>query len=187
MRRTCPRRKGPALAPVARADVPAAPLRPLGPGLRQLGHARMATTMPRKLTRDTGGFVIGADAERQLFGSGDWRFGIAGGYTDDSLKVRAGSRAATTSRSSERSMAGRAMGRSTSRPERSPRLDRHAYEPLDHLPRLQRRGELELWRLCGARLRRGRLSPALPWDALVLCAGPLGPQRRTTSPSCKAR
>jgi outer membrane autotransporter protein len=41
-----------------------------------------------KLSRDTGGFVIGADADRQ-FWNGDWRFGIAGGYTDDSLKVSA--------------------------------------------------------------------------------------------------
>ncbi len=40
-----------------------------------------------KLSRDTGGFIIGADAERQLF-SGDWRFGMAGGYTDDGLKVQ---------------------------------------------------------------------------------------------------
>src|SRR6202035_2685535 len=32
--------------------------------------------------------IIGADAERQLW-SGDWRFGVAGGYTDDSLKVPA--------------------------------------------------------------------------------------------------
>jgi outer membrane autotransporter protein len=41
-----------------------------------------------KLTRDTGGFVIGIDAERQLL-NGDWRIGTAGGYTDDSLKVSA--------------------------------------------------------------------------------------------------
>ncbi|MBV9937562.1 MAG: autotransporter domain-containing protein [Acidobacteriaceae bacterium] len=41
-----------------------------------------------KLSSNTGGFIIGADAERQLF-NGDWRFGIAGGYTDDSLKVSA--------------------------------------------------------------------------------------------------
>ena len=39
-----------------------------------------------KLTRDTGGFIIGADSKARLW-SGDWRFGIAGGYTDDTLKV----------------------------------------------------------------------------------------------------
>ena len=40
------------------------------------------------LSRDTGGFIIGADAERQFL-DGSWRFGLAGGYTDDSLKVAA--------------------------------------------------------------------------------------------------
>ncbi len=42
-----------------------------------------------KLTRDTRGFIIGADADvLQLTGrTGLWRLGIAGGYTDDNLKV----------------------------------------------------------------------------------------------------
>ena len=39
-----------------------------------------------KLTRATGGFIIGADAGQQFFG-GNWHFGLAGGYSDDSLKV----------------------------------------------------------------------------------------------------
>ena len=39
-----------------------------------------------KLSRDTGGFIIGADAGRPFL-DGDWRFGIAGGYTDDRFKV----------------------------------------------------------------------------------------------------
>ena len=40
-----------------------------------------------KLSRDTGGFIIGADTTIGTGWSGVWRLGVAGGYTDDSLKV----------------------------------------------------------------------------------------------------
>ena len=39
-----------------------------------------------RMTRELGGFIIGLDTERQLMG-GLWRFGVAGGYTDDNIKV----------------------------------------------------------------------------------------------------
>ena len=82
-----PSRKGPALAPVS-----VQMMQPRFFGLWAQGFGDWGKTNgdnnAAKLTRDTGGFIIGADAERQLW-NGDWRFGIAGGYTDDSLKVQA--------------------------------------------------------------------------------------------------
>ena len=82
-----PSRKGPVLAPVAVQMV-----QPRLFGLWAQGFGDWGKTNgdnnAAKLTRDTGGFIIGADAERQFF-NGDWRFGIAGGYTDDSLKAQA--------------------------------------------------------------------------------------------------
>ena len=57
------------------------------------------------------------------------------------------------------------------------RLDPDPYDPLDPLPLLRRCGKLELWRLCGARLRGGRLPAALPWEPVVLRAGALEPER----------
>jgi uncharacterized protein with beta-barrel porin domain len=83
-----PTRK-PALAPVAVQMV-----QPRLFGLWGQGFGDWGTTGSdrnvgaAKLSRDTGGFIIGADAERQFL-NGTWRFGVAGGYTDDSLKVSA--------------------------------------------------------------------------------------------------
>ncbi|SED11360.1 outer membrane autotransporter barrel domain-containing protein [Rhizobiales bacterium GAS191] len=42
-----------------------------------------------KLSRNTGGFILGADTTQTLGWSGVWRLGIAGGYTDDRIKVSA--------------------------------------------------------------------------------------------------
>jgi len=39
------------------------------------------------LSRSTGGFVLGADTTVSVPWSGSWRFGVAGGYTNDSLKI----------------------------------------------------------------------------------------------------
>ena len=39
------------------------------------------------LSRSTGGFVLGGDVSTMSFMGGDWRFGLAGGYTNDSLTV----------------------------------------------------------------------------------------------------
>ncbi|SEE58064.1 autotransporter-associated beta strand repeat-containing protein [Rhizobiales bacterium GAS188] len=39
------------------------------------------------LSRQTGGFILGADMTQTAGWSGVWRLGIAGGYTDDSLKI----------------------------------------------------------------------------------------------------
>ena len=82
-----PSRKGPVLAPVA-VQMVQPPLFGLwGQGFGDWGKTN-GDHNAAKLTRDTGGFIIGADAERQLW-NGDWRFGVAAGYTDDSLKVQA--------------------------------------------------------------------------------------------------
>ncbi|MBV9975912.1 MAG: autotransporter domain-containing protein, partial [Hyphomicrobiales bacterium] len=39
------------------------------------------------LSRSTGGFVIGGDVSARGFMGGDWRFGLAGGYTNDRITV----------------------------------------------------------------------------------------------------
>ena len=39
------------------------------------------------LSRATGGFVLGGDVSATNFMGGDWRFGLAGGYTNDSITV----------------------------------------------------------------------------------------------------
>ncbi|MBV9751725.1 MAG: autotransporter domain-containing protein, partial [Hyphomicrobiales bacterium] len=39
------------------------------------------------LSRSTGGFVLGGDVSVSNFMGGDWRFGLAGGYTNDSINV----------------------------------------------------------------------------------------------------
>ena len=82
-----PSRKGPALAPVAVQMYQPRLFGLWGQGFGDWGNTD-GDHNAAKLSRDTGGFIIGADAERQLF-NGDWRFGVAGGYTDDSLKVSA--------------------------------------------------------------------------------------------------
>ena len=81
-----PTRKGPQLAPVE--------VRMYQPhlfGLWGQGFGDWGTTSSdnnaAKLTRDTGGFIIGADTTIGTGWSGVWRLGVAGGYTDDSLKV----------------------------------------------------------------------------------------------------
>ncbi|MFI5014047.1 MAG: autotransporter domain-containing protein [Hyphomicrobiales bacterium] len=80
-----PSGKGPALAPV---DVQM--YRPRLYGLWGQGFGDWGRTgsdhNAAKLTRDTGGFIIGADAAEHALG-GTFRLGLAGGYTDDSLKV----------------------------------------------------------------------------------------------------
>jgi outer membrane autotransporter protein len=82
-----PSRKGPVLAPVAVQMVQPRLFGLWGQGFGDWGRTG-GDHNAAKLTRDTEGFIIGADAERQLF-NGDWRFGVAAGYTDDSLKVSA--------------------------------------------------------------------------------------------------
>ena len=82
-----PSRKGPALAPVVVQMVQPRLFGLWGQGFGDWGNTS-GDHNAAKLTRDTGGFIIGVDAERQLW-NGDWRFGFAAGYTDDSLKVQA--------------------------------------------------------------------------------------------------
>jgi outer membrane autotransporter protein len=82
-----PSRKGPVLAPVAVQMMQPQLFGLWGQGFGDWGKTN-GDHNAAKLTRDTGGFIIGADAERHLW-NGDWRFGVAAGYTDDSLRVQA--------------------------------------------------------------------------------------------------
>jgi outer membrane autotransporter protein len=82
-----PSGKGPALAPVAVQMVQPRLFGLWGQGFGDWGKTDNDHNAG-KLSRDTGGFIIGADAERQFLND-DWRIGVAAGYTDDSLKVQA--------------------------------------------------------------------------------------------------
>jgi len=80
--------RGPALAPIA-----VQMYQPHLFGLWGQGFGNWGTSdsdhNAAKLSRDTGGFVIGADADLGdlAHGSGVWRLGVAGGYTNDSWSV----------------------------------------------------------------------------------------------------
>jgi outer membrane autotransporter protein len=80
-----PSGKGRALAPVEVTMVRPSLFGLWGQGFGDWGRTG-SDHNAAKLTRDTGGFIIGADSGQQFFG-GNWHFGVAGGYTDDSLKV----------------------------------------------------------------------------------------------------
>ena len=125
-----------------------------------------------KLTRDTGGFIIGADAP-SMRSAAPWRFGVAGGYTDDSLKVANRQSSGDYQSIFGALYGGASFGAIDLKAGAVAATTRHPYEPRHHLPGLQRRGELELWRLGRAGFRRDRLHLAFPRDALVLRAGPL--------------
>jgi outer membrane autotransporter protein len=80
-----PSRKGPALAPVAVQMYQPRFIGLWGQGFGDWGHDGGDHNAAR-MTRELGGFIIGLDGERQ-FWNGTWRFGVAGGYTSDTLKV----------------------------------------------------------------------------------------------------
>jgi outer membrane autotransporter protein len=82
-----PTRKGPALAPVE-VKMYRPPLFELwGQGFGDWGRTSTDHNAA-SLSRDTAGFVAGADVTRSLW-NGMVRLGLAGGYTNDSLNVRA--------------------------------------------------------------------------------------------------
>ena len=177
--------RGPALAPVA-----VQMYQPRLFGLWAQGFGDWGKTNgdhnAAKLTRDTGGFIIGADAERQLW-SGDWRFGVAAGYTDDSLKVQARS-----SSGDYQSIFGALYGKAS-----YGAIDLKAGAILAStnthtsrsiiFPGFADAASSSYGGYCGARLRRTRLPPALPWDAVVLRAGPLRPHRELRALPARGR
>ena len=83
-----PSRKGPALAPVAVQMYQPRVIDLWGQGFGDWGRTS-SNGNAATLSRQTGGFVLGGDVSATNFIGGDWRFGLAGGYTSDSLTVSA--------------------------------------------------------------------------------------------------
>jgi fibronectin-binding autotransporter adhesin len=81
-----PSGKGPALAPVSVQMYQPHLFGLWGQGFGNWGHTSTDRNAA-SLTRDTGGFVAGADVTRSLW-NGIFRLGLAGGYTSDSLSVK---------------------------------------------------------------------------------------------------
>ncbi|MBV9181238.1 MAG: autotransporter domain-containing protein, partial [Acidobacteria bacterium] len=81
-----PSRKGPALAPVTASFYQSHVFDLWGQGFGDWGHVS-SDGNAAALSRSTGGFVIGGDVSARGFMGGDWRFGLAGGYTNDRITV----------------------------------------------------------------------------------------------------
>jgi len=81
-----PSRKGPALAPVTASFYQSRLFDLWGQGFGDWGHVS-SDGNAAALSRSTGGFVIGGDVSARGFMGGDWRFGLAGGYTNDRITV----------------------------------------------------------------------------------------------------
>ncbi|MFI5015570.1 MAG: autotransporter domain-containing protein [Hyphomicrobiales bacterium] len=82
-----PSGKGPALAPVEVRMYQPRMFGAWGQGFGNWGHTA-SDGNAASLSRSTGGFVLGADAAQTMW-NGIFRLGLAGGYTTDSLNVRA--------------------------------------------------------------------------------------------------
>ncbi|MBV8428784.1 MAG: autotransporter domain-containing protein, partial [Hyphomicrobiales bacterium] len=81
-----PSRKGPALAPVTASFYQSRLFDLWGQGFGNWGRVS-SDGNAAALSRSTGGFVIGGDVSARGFMGGDWRFGLAGGYTNDRITV----------------------------------------------------------------------------------------------------
>jgi outer membrane autotransporter protein len=81
-----PSAKKPGLAPVAVSLYRPRLFDLWGQGFGDWGHVG-GNGNAASLSRSTGGFVLGGDLSTTSFMGGDWRFGLAGGYTNDSLTV----------------------------------------------------------------------------------------------------
>jgi fibronectin-binding autotransporter adhesin len=81
-----PSRKGPALAPVAVQMYQPRMFDLWGQGFGDWGRVK-SDGNAATLSRSTGGFVLGGDISATNLMGGDWRFGLAGGYTNDSIDV----------------------------------------------------------------------------------------------------
>jgi outer membrane autotransporter protein len=81
-----PSRKGPPLAPIEARMYQPRMFDLWGQGFGDWGRAR-GDGNAAAFARSTGGFVLGGDVSASGFAGGDWRFGVAGGYTSDSIHV----------------------------------------------------------------------------------------------------
>jgi fibronectin-binding autotransporter adhesin len=81
-----PSRKGPALAPVAVQMYQPRMFDLWGQGFGDWGRVS-SDGNAASLSRTTGGFMLGGDASATNLMGGAWRFGLAGGYTNDSITV----------------------------------------------------------------------------------------------------
>ncbi len=81
-----PSRKGPALAPVAVQMYQPRMFDLWGQGFGDWGRVS-SDGNAASLSRTIGGFVLGGDASATNLMGGDWRFGLAGGYTNDFITV----------------------------------------------------------------------------------------------------
>ncbi|MFI5011657.1 MAG: autotransporter domain-containing protein [Hyphomicrobiales bacterium] len=82
-----PSGKGPALAPVEVRMYEPRIFGLWGQGFGDWGHTS-SNRNAASLDRSTGGFMLGGDVGVRGFAGGDWRFGVAGGYTNDQIDVR---------------------------------------------------------------------------------------------------
>ena len=81
-----PSGKGPALAPVTVRLYQPRLFDFWGQGFGDWGRTK-SDGNAAALSRSTGGFVLGGDVSASRLLGGDWRFGLAGGYTNDSINV----------------------------------------------------------------------------------------------------
>ncbi len=81
-----PSRKGPALAPVAVRMYQPRLFDLWGQGFGDWGRVS-GDGNAASLSRQTGGFVLGGDVTATNMLGGTWRFGLAGGYTNDRITV----------------------------------------------------------------------------------------------------
>jgi fibronectin-binding autotransporter adhesin len=81
-----PSGKGPHLAPVAVRMYEPRKFDLWGEGIGDFGHVN-GNGNAASISTATGGFVLGGDVSARSFLGGDWRFGLAGGYTYDHVSV----------------------------------------------------------------------------------------------------
>jgi outer membrane autotransporter protein len=81
-----PSGKGPRVAPVAVQLYQPRIFDVWGQGFGDWGHIK-SDGNAASLSRSTGGFVLGGDVSASRVLGGDWRFGLAGGYTNDRISV----------------------------------------------------------------------------------------------------
>ena len=131
------------------------------------------------LSRSTGGFVLGGDVSATNFMGGDWRFGLAGGYTNDRITVNQRGSSATFESVFGGAYAGASFGAVQLRAGALYGTNTTSTTRSGHLPGLLRGALLEQWRLDRASLRRG----GLPHPAFGREPRRLGFRARASSPS----
>ena len=126
------------------------------------------------VSRNLGGFFTGFDRR-----FGDWRAGLAGGYTNSSVSVNARASSANIDTGYLAAYAGTNYGALECALGRGLCLEQHQHQPLDQLPRLRRAGNHALWRRRDTGVRRTRLRRVLRADRRRALRGPrLGASER---------